>query len=107
MSWLVWLWRTLKSLKPGRYLPTASGGPRVRADPRLHHGDGVRTQLWLRQDGELQDVSGDGGGGRSSLQAAPPGLRQQVRCVCLAVAFGPAAAGRKEGKLGSAGSSSE
>lgn len=102
----MWLWRTLKSLKPGRYLPTASGGPHVRADPRLHHGDGVRTQLWLRQDGELQDVSGDGGGGRSSLQAAPPGLRQQVRCVCLAVVFGPAAAGRKEGKLGSAGSSS-
>lgn len=63
--------------------PRVSGHPDVRTNTRLHHGDHVRTQLWLRQDGELQDIAGQRGSGRSSVQTAQTGLRQQVRsCFC-------------------------
>lgn len=79
----LWLRQTWTSLNPGPCLPALSGGAHIRTDPRFHHSDGVRAQLWLRQDGELRDVTGDGGGGRRRVQAAPPELHQQVCCVCL------------------------
>lgn len=57
---------------------SALGFSNIWTNSWLHNGDYVRTQLWFRQDGELQGVPGDGGGGWSSLQASQTRLRQQV-----------------------------
>lgn len=57
---------------------SALGFSNIWTNSWLHNGDYVRTQLWFRQDGELQAVPGGGGGGGRSLQAFQTRLRQQV-----------------------------
>lgn len=77
------IWANLKTV----IFLCALGFSNFWTNTRLHNGDDVWPQLRLRQDGELQDVSGDGGGGRSSLQTAETRLHQQV-CLCCSQSLG-------------------
>lgn len=55
--------------------------PNLWTRTRLYSGDDVRRQLRLRQDGELQGLCCNSGGGGSSLQTGPTGHQQ----VCVGV----------------------
>lgn len=66
------------------FLVRALGFSDLRTNTRLYSGNNVRAQLRLRQDGELQGLSGNSGGGRSSLQTPQTRKYQQV-CVCFLV----------------------